>query len=69
MTKRLLSPELALPGFVLTGDFWLEVRTIRPGRWRVEVAVNGEVEADRTFEVVALARPHGMPLAPRGGAS
>ena len=69
MTKRLFSPELALPGFVLTGDFWLEVRTIRPGRWRVEIAVNGEVEADRTFEVVASARAHGAPLAPRGGAS
>jgi hypothetical protein len=69
MTKRLFSPELALPGVTLTGDFWLEVRTIRPGRWRVEVAANGEVEADRPFEVVASARAHGAPRSPRGGAS
>lgn len=63
VTKRVFSPEPAPPGFTLTADFWVEVRTIRPGRWRVEVAVNGDVEADRTFEVVASARAHGWPHA------
>jgi hypothetical protein len=29
---------------------------MRPGRWRAEIAVNGEVEAERTFEVIASVR-------------
>jgi hypothetical protein len=63
-TKRALTPELAVPGYTLSADFWVVTKTMRPGRWRAEVAVNGEVEAERTFEVVASTRARGGSLAP-----
>jgi hypothetical protein len=56
MAMRLRTPEPTLHAATLTADFWLDAKTMRPGRWRAEVAVNGEVEAERTFEVIGLAR-------------
>ncbi|HEY7140118.1 MAG TPA: hypothetical protein VIE44_08480 [Methylomirabilota bacterium] len=59
MTQRHVVPRPSLPGLRLTGDFWAEVKKLRPGRWRVEVAVNDEVEAERTFEVIGSTRTDG----------
>src|SRR5262249_59943954 len=49
MTERYITPQ-GFSGLSINLDFWADVKKLKPGRWRVEVAVNGEVEAERTFE-------------------
>ena len=60
MTKRMISPEPA-QGMTMSGDFWVEIARLRPGPWRVEVAVNGDVEAERAFEVIGSTRAQRSP--------
>lgn len=67
-SKRLTVPDSAKPSLSLDLQFWSALRTMRPGRWRVEIAVNGEVEADRTFEVIGSTRAQGPPRQPLGRA-
>jgi len=55
-TRRAITPSLAARGFTVTADYWLETKAMRPGRWKAEIAVNGEVEAERTFDLVGAAR-------------
>ena len=48
-----LPPRAPLPeGFDLNVHFDWNLRNPELGRWRVEIAVNGNVEGERTFEVV-----------------
>jgi hypothetical protein len=56
VTKRILSPDPVHPSQQLFFIFESPTRAMRPGRWRAEIAVNGEVEAERTFEVIASVR-------------
>ena len=52
---RVIAPDPAERGHSLMFDFWADTPGMASGRWRVEVAVNGELEAERAFEVVAPA--------------
>jgi hypothetical protein len=56
VTKRIQSPDPVHPSHQLFFIFESSARAMRPGRWRAEIAVNGEVEAERTFEVIASVR-------------
>jgi hypothetical protein len=56
LTKRLQSPDSVHPKHRMTFVFDSATGTMRPGRWKVEIAVNGDVEGERTFEVVGSAR-------------
>ncbi len=55
-TKRLESPQLIHSSLRLTFVFESATGAMRPGRWKVEITVNGEVEGERMFEVVGSAR-------------
>src|SRR5262249_1939397 len=38
-TKRLIVPQAAKPSFTIELHFWSAVKTLKPGRWRVEIAI------------------------------
>src|SRR5262249_19892085 len=74
-TKRLIVPQAAKPSFTIELYFWSAAKTLKPGRWRVEITINGDVEANRAFEVIGSTRaqrlhdndrPRGTPLDARG---
>jgi hypothetical protein len=56
LTKRLQSPDSVNPIHRLTFIFDSATGSMRPARWKVEITVNGDVEGERTFEVVGSAR-------------
>jgi hypothetical protein len=56
VTQRMLTSDRLPLSYELFVIFESGTRAMRPGRWKVEVAVNGEVEAERTFEVIGSTR-------------
>jgi hypothetical protein len=69
LTKRVQAPDPLHASHELFFVFESATRSMRPGRWRVEIAVNDEVEGERTFEVVGSARAQDTPADPPGPTS